>query len=156
MNENDLPRLTQQQQKFLLYYFSHGKNASEAYRYAYESKAKASNVWSEASKLLKNPKVTPWVEYYTANQQETIKNEVKYSAQECFNNLLELQKMAIESKDKNSNPNLNAAIKAEELKGKLGNLFKEKLTLETGDKFSLFMTKVEEKAQKLDGQNGDS
>lgn len=151
MNIEDLPKLTTQQQKFLLQYFSNGKNASEAYRYAYNCEGmKKTSIWVEASKLLKNPNVTLWIEYYTANQEEVITNEINYSAKECFENIKELQLIALESKDKNGNPNVNAAIKAEELKGKLGNHFKEKLTLEASNKFSLFMGKVEEKAQNLE------
>jgi len=75
-----LPELTAKQQSFLLRYFSNGENASEAYRFAFNSKAKDKTVWEESSKLLKNPKVTPWVEHYRKNQQQVIEEEIKYTA----------------------------------------------------------------------------
>ena len=50
-----LPKLTEQQNRFVLEYASNGNNASEAYRVAYDcSNTKAENVHSAASKLLKN------------------------------------------------------------------------------------------------------
>ena len=116
MNIENLPKLTSKEQKCLLRFFSNGKNASEAYRYAYDySKMKKASVYVEASKFLKNPKITLWIEYYTANQEEVISNEINYSAKECFENMKELQLIALTSKDKNGNTNINAAIKAEEL-----------------------------------------
>lgn len=126
MESENLPKLTQQQQNFLLRYFSNGKIASEAYRYAYNCEGmKDNSVWSEASKLLKNPKVAPWVEYYESNQKKTITDELNYTAKDCFAELKKLQKLAIKSKDRNGNPNINSAIKAVELKGKIAGVFKE-------------------------------
>lgn len=49
--------LTPKQEKFAQLYVELG-NASEAYRVAYDSKAKAEGVNVEASKMLKDPKIT--------------------------------------------------------------------------------------------------
>lgn len=127
MESENLPKLTQQQQNFLLRYFSNGKNASEAYRYAYNTKKmQSSSVWVEASKLLKNPKVTLWVEYYEANQKETIQEEVNYTAQQAFNELDELLIIALEGQGKLKDPNVSAATKIVELKNRLvGNFEKD-------------------------------
>lgn len=128
----NLPKLTEKQQTFLIRYFSNGKNASEAYRFAYNSNGNEKTVWTEASELLKNPKVSPWLEYYEQNCQEAITNELRYSAQDCFNELESLRVMAIESRDKYFNPNVNSAIKAVELKGKLAGHFKDKVEVSGG------------------------
>jgi len=132
MESENLPKLTLQQQNFLLCYFSNGKNASEAYRIAYNTEAKAKTVWENASKLLKNTKVAPWVEYYETNQQETITEELNYSAKQAFIELEELKRFSLESRDKQGNPNVNAAIKTVELKGKLAGLFKDKVEVSGG------------------------
>jgi len=126
--ESNLPNLTKGQQNFLLRYFhpDNGKNASEAYRYAFNaSKMKGNTVWKEASKLLNNPKVTPWVKYYEANQAEVMKDEINYSARDCFNELNNLLEIALEEQGKYKEPNLSAASKIIELKGRIGGAFKE-------------------------------
>ena len=51
--------------------------------------------------------------------QEAIKEEFKYTVKESFDFLCSIQNMAMNSLDKNGNPNLTALIKAEELKGKM-------------------------------------
>ena len=51
--------------------------------------------------------------------QEAIKEEFKYTVKESFDYLCNIQNMAMNSLDKNGNPNLTALIKAEELKGKM-------------------------------------
>lgn len=57
-SKEDRP-LTLKQEKFCQYYVDIEGNASEAYRMAYNtSKMKAESIWTEASQLLSNPKVT--------------------------------------------------------------------------------------------------
>jgi hypothetical protein len=51
--------------------------------------------------------------------KEVIKEEFKYTVKESFDYLCNIQNMAMNSLDKNGNPNLTALIKAEELKGKM-------------------------------------
>lgn len=88
----DLPKLTSKQQSFVMRYVVNGDNASEAYRFAYDCKAmKDENVNSEASKLLKNPKVTQWIEYYKSNVRKVCEEEVIYTAKEAFSELNDLQ-----------------------------------------------------------------
>ena len=64
------------------------------------------------------------IEEFEAIAQETIEKEFSYSIKESFKKLCEIQEMALNSLDKNGNPNLNALIKAEELKGKMFGLYK--------------------------------
>ena len=60
----DLPKLTDKQKIFVMRYVINGNNASEAYRFAYNAlRMSEESVNVEASRLLKNPKITPWINY---------------------------------------------------------------------------------------------
>ena len=90
---SDLPKLTQKQQAFVMRYILNGFNASEAYRYAFNCEGSSPQVVnSEGSKLLKNPKVTPWIDKFMANSQQVIEEEFKYSIKDAFDELNDLQK----------------------------------------------------------------
>lgn len=120
----ELPKLTSQQQKFVLRYIANGNNASEAYRYAYNCENMSEeSVNVEASRQLKNPKIAPWIEFAKKNAEEVFKKELNYSVKDCFNELNDLKTTALTAFDKNGNPNVNAAIKTVELKGKLAGFF---------------------------------
>ena len=132
LNENELPKLTTKQQKFVLRYLTNENNASEAYRFAYDcSNMTNEAVHTEASKLIKNPKVALWIKRATKNVEEVIKDEIKYSALDCFNELEEMKKLALCCVDKSGNPNVNSAIKTIELKGKLAGHFIDKHQVES-------------------------
>lgn len=63
-------KLTPKQEAFVLAYLKTG-NATEAYRSAYDVKSMSDeNVWSEASKLLKHPKVAPRLASIQAKVEE--------------------------------------------------------------------------------------
>lgn len=118
----DLPKLTEKQQQFVLYYSINGGNATEAYKKSYDCETMKNNSVSvEASKLLKNPKVALWIKHAENNIQKVFEDEIKYSAKDCFDELAEVQNRA--KKDKG---NYNQEIKAIELKGKLAGHFTEK------------------------------
>ena len=96
--ELELPKLTKKQQTFVMRYVVNGDNATEAYRYAYDCKLmKEENINSEASKLLKNPKVTQWIKLYKSNVQKVCQAEVIYTAKQAFSELNELQARCSES-----------------------------------------------------------
>ncbi len=119
---NDLPKLSSKQQKFVLFYLTNGNNASEAYRQSYDCKnSSKETIASEASKLLKNPNVTLWLEQAENNTKEVFNEEIKYSIKDCFDELAEVQDRA--RKDKG---NYTQEIKAIELKGKLAGHFIDK------------------------------
>lgn len=119
MTQQELPKLTQKQQTFVLHYTINGGNASEAYRKAYDCENMQDNsIAVEASKLLKNPNVTLWLNQANVNKQEVFKEELKYSVVDCFEELAEVQNRA--KKDKG---NYSQEIKAIELKGKLAGHF---------------------------------
>lgn len=126
--ENKLPKLTYKQQKFIMRYIQNGGNASEAYRYAYDCdnmSDKAINV--EASKMLKNPNITLWIEYYQGNVQDFINEEIMYSTNDAFQELEELQQ-----KSMRSSKTYNIAMKAVENKCKLKGLFTDKVEVSGG------------------------
>ena len=115
----ELPKLTSQQQKFVLNYLTNGNNASEAYKLSYDCKGSTpKTINEEASKLLKNPKITPWVKEAQKNAEEVFKNELNYSVKDCFNELIDLQERCrVQSKT------YNVEKGCIELKGKLAGFF---------------------------------
>ncbi len=124
---NDLPKISKKAQKFVSRYCTNGENGSEAYRFSYDaSNMKPNTVWKEASKLLNNPKVAPWIKYYKENAAETAKDEIDYSLQKAFSEANELLLMALEPQGKYKEPNIPTALKAFELKNRLkGNFEKD-------------------------------
>ena len=121
-----LPKLTEQQNRFVLAY-GNCRKPIEAFKQAYDcSNMNANTIYVEASRLLKNPKISPWIAYIEENSQKVAIEELNYSIRDCFDEVDEMKKIALESLDKSGNPNINAAIKAVELKGKLAGHFIEK------------------------------
>ena len=125
----ELPKLTDKQQMFVLKYVINGNNASEAYRSAYDcADMKDESINVEASKLLKNPKVSLWIEQANANVQQVFEDEIKYSAKDCFDELAEVQARA-----RKAGGNYQHEIKAIELKGKLAGRFTDKHQITGGN-----------------------
>lgn len=119
----DLPKLTDKQQQFVLRYAINGNNGAEAYRFAYDCEGSSeATINVEVNKLLKNPKVSLWIQQAENNVQQVFKDEIKYSALDCFNELDEVRLRAKNSlKSEYSNE-----LKAIELKGKLAGHFIDK------------------------------
>lgn len=108
--------LTAKQEKFC-HGVVKGLSYSDAYREAYDAdNMKPETINRKAKELIDNGNITARLKELRGKIEE----ELKYSAKESFNKLKELQDKA------EFNGNINAAIKAEELKGKLANLYKEK------------------------------
>ena len=119
---NDLPKLTTKQQQFVLHYSINGGNATEAYKKSYDcSGMKDTSINVEASKILKNPKVSLWIKQAESNVQQVFEDEIKYSAKDCFDELAEVQARA-----RKRTGNYSQEIKAIELKGKLAGHFVDK------------------------------
>ena len=118
-----LPKLTEQQNKFVMAW-ANCRKPIEAYKQAYDcSKMNPNTIYVEASRLMKNPKIAPWIEYIEESSQKVAIEELNYSIRDCFDEVDEMKRIALESLDKSGNPNINAAIKAVELKGKLAGHF---------------------------------
>lgn len=128
INKDNLPKLTDKEHSCLKRYLSNGYKKSEAYRYAYDcSRMNTASIYVEASKFFKNPKITLWLEYYKENTENAIQAELNYTALDYFNDCEELKLIALECKDKQGNPNVNAAIKADENKAKVCGLLKDQI-----------------------------
>lgn len=124
----DLPILTDKEHCCLKQYFINGYKKSEAYRYAYDcSNMKSASIYVEASKFFKNPKITLWLDYYRQNTTKVVQEELNYTALDYFNDCEEMKLIALECKDKNGNPNISAAIKADENKAKVCGLLKDQI-----------------------------
>ena len=118
----ELPKLTDKQEKFVLNYITNSNNATDAYRKSYDcTKMSDKSITVEASKLLKSPNVTLWLNQANCNVQEVFQEEIKYSVKDCFDELDEVRSRA--KKDKG---NYSQEIKAIELKGKLAGHFVDK------------------------------
>ena len=98
------------------------KLTDKAYRFAYDCEgSNEATINSEVNKLLKNPKITLWLNQAEANVQQVFKDEIQYSAKDCFEELDEVRRRAKEDKG-----NYNQELKAIELKGKLAGHFIDK------------------------------
>ena len=84
-------------------------------------------IHSEASKLLKHPKVAPWIEYYQKNVEDFIEQEINYSVNDAFQELEELQYLSMQS-----SKTYNVTIKAIENKCKLKKLLTDKIDISGG------------------------
>ena len=125
-------RLTGKQEKFCQK-VAEGLSYSDAYRAAYDAKGmKAETVHKRASELLENGEVTGRIE----GLKEKVEKKLVYTAAESFEKMDDLLKMAIKSGA------FNAAIKAEELKGKLANLYKPESSVNVNNKVVMPAVKV--------------
>ena len=122
----DLPKLTDKENNCLMRYLANGHIQNEAYRYAYECSNMSDNAVNvEASRFFKSPKITLWLDKFRANTHKTIQEQLNYDALKHFEELNEMKKAAMDCSDKYNNPNVSAALKAVELKGKLAGLYKD-------------------------------
>ena len=130
--------LTAKQEKFCQG-VAKGLSYSDAYREAYDTdNMKDETINRKAKELIDNGKIAARLKELRGKIEE----ELRYSARESFEKLKDLQRKA------ELNENINAAIKAEELKGKLANLYKEK-----EQNVNLSVTVMP--AVKIDGSNLD-
>lgn len=150
---DNLPMLTDQQNEFVRLYVLCGHNATEAYRLAYESTGKTSTCSVEGSKLLKNPKITLWIEHYKQTRKDIIDKEIEYTALEAFREFDELKIIALEETGKDGKPNIAAANKAVEMKCKLKGLLKEDATI--NNSVTVTMPDIEVNGEALEFKIGD-
>lgn len=125
-----IKKLTPKQEKFVEGIVS-GKNPSEAYRQAYKNNMTPKEISIDAQHQLKKPNIALAIEEKRKQQQE----ELIYTAKDSFLNLNFAQEKAIEQ------GNMNAYLKAEELKGKLLGLYTEKKDIELKGQQTIFVDK---------------
>lgn len=143
--------LTPKQEKFCREVAS-GKNLSDAYRSAYDcSKTKDNVVNVRACELMAKGNIKVRVKEFS----EKIEEKLIYSAVQSFNKLTEIQEKALNNKkvilgrgEENAlyveDPDFTAAVKTEELKGKLAGLYVDKQVLTFGDMAEEDINEVEE------------
>lgn len=147
---NDLPKLTEKENKCLMLWLTNGRKQSEAYKGAYDCSNMSDNaIYVESSRFFKNPKITQWIDYYLKNTQQTLQEQLDYNAKKHFEELNEMKMLAMECRDKYQNPNVNVALKAVELKGKLAGLYQESREENENGTVNVMGT------IKIDGQNID-
>lgn len=153
MQNESLPTLTKQQSDFVMQYIKNN-NATESYRIAYNSGGSTATCCVEGSRLLKNPKITLWIDHYRKTIQEHIEQEIKYSVDDAFRECDELKIIALESRDKEGRPNVAAANKAVEMKIKLKGLMKDDNAI--NNQIVMQMNDVEINGEALKLEIGDS
>ena len=125
-----MDKLTLKQEKFVQEYLSNGGNATQAYEVAYPgTKMTKKQIGIEAFKKLQNPKIS----LVLKNYQEEVKETVLYTAEKSFNKLNELLALALCPDGENGRMNLQAALKAEELNGRLVGLYTERIEAKVGE-----------------------
>lgn len=124
-------RLTAKQQKFVNE-ICKGVKPSQAYINSYgKNNSTLKTISVEASRLLKNPNVSLAID----ENYKKIQEKFSYSREESFRKIQEIQQKAFEYRQEAvtkdgavvvlNNPDLRTALKAEELKGKLVNLYSD-------------------------------
>ena len=125
-----MDKLTLKQEKFVQEYLSNGGNATQAYKVAYDAENTSSKTINEnASRMLANSKIKARLNEYQEKTQET----VLYTAEKSFNKLDELLELALTPEGESGRINLQAALKAEELKGRLVGLYTERVEAKVGE-----------------------
>ena len=152
MSDN-LPKLTNNESDFVELYWFKGLTGTEAYRQAYKSRGSTATCCVEASRLLKNPKITPWIEYFKQTKEQYIKDKIEYSIDDAFRECDELKTIALESTGKDGKPNVSGAIKAVEMKVKLKGLLSD--DAQFNNNVIVHMSEVEVNGEKLDLKVGD-
>ncbi len=153
----ELPKLTDKENKCMMRYLVNGHVQNEAYRYGYDcSNMSDKSVDVEASRFFKNPKITLWLDKFRDNTHKTIQEVLKYDALKHFAELDEMKQLALGCRDKYSNPNVNAALKSVELKGKLAGLYKDEKEEMTGNNTVTVMGSISLDGKKLDFNVGEA
>jgi len=143
--DNSLPKLTYKQQKFVLRYIQNGGNASEAYRCAYDCAGMSpASINVEASKLLKNPKISLWIDYYRKNVQDYIEEEINYTIDDAFQEFEDLQQKCMKS-----SKTYGLALKAIENKCKLKGHYKDCAVNISGPTVQMGSVEIDGKELKL-------
>lgn len=118
-----IKKLTPKQQKFVDNIIS-GKNPSEAYKDAYKNNMTPKEISIEAQHQLKNTSISLAIEEH----KNKVKEKLVYTAEDSFKNLEFAQSKAMEQL------NIQAYLKAEELKGRLLGLYTEKKEVDVNAK----------------------
>lgn len=129
--EKNKKRLTPKQEKFCQN-IAKSMTFSEAYKKAYNPPTMSQDsIYVEANKTMKNPKIAQRIQELKQQAEE----EIKYTARDSFLNLELAQSEAL------NQGNIQAYLKAEELKGKLLGLYTEKRDIDIKGQQTIFVDK---------------
>lgn len=116
-NADELPELTSQQMEFVRHLLD-GKTATDAYRAAYSTENMLANtIWSAASKLRSDYKVSAWLGAARMANLGT----AKMSLEGHLTELERLKEIAVNT------GNVGAAVQAEQLRGKASGYYVEQI-----------------------------
>lgn len=116
--------LTPKQEAFAVAYAVEGMNQTEAYRHAYDTSGMAATtIWPMASILRRSPKVAQRI----AELQGATVRRAAYTADDHMDRLAELAAEALKEGQ------VSAAVKAEELRGKVAGLHIERSLISVED-----------------------
>ena len=116
-------------------------SGKKAYPAAIEAGYSLNYAKSQSDKLLE--KCRKQIEELKPTVQQAIKEEFKYTVQESFRKLNEIQKLALLQDAKGNFNNLTAAIKAEELKGRMYGVYEADNSQKTPDSLTINVIKKE-------------
>lgn len=118
----DLPKITPKEQQFIIHYLTDCEgNKSAAYRKAYDCKSSSERtIWTEASRVYSNPRVSLWIGHYKQILQKHVEEEIKYTRNDLFEELGRIQ-----AKTEDNQKTVATALKCVELKAKASGLLKE-------------------------------
>lgn len=134
IDPNELPRITSKQEAFVEGLVQ-GKSASDAYRAAYDCSSMAEpTVWSEASRLRSNPKVSAWLRHY----QRIGMDEARLTIGEHLAELARGREMAL------ALGQASAAVQAEHYRGKAVGLYEDRLHLSASISDADLIGRIEE------------
>jgi phage terminase small subunit len=87
-------KLTEKQAKFVKTYLANGRNGAGAYETAYDTTMSSKNCSIEANKLLRNPKITPYVERAEERLEAGMERAIETYGVSRERNVAELARMA--------------------------------------------------------------
>ena len=120
-----------QQEKFAQVIALEEKNQTDAYKIAYPTSLTwaDNSVWNKACLLASNAKVVQRIEELKAALTDKAIKKALYTVEESFKELERLKELAIANTGTTGKADMSAAIKAEELRGKLARLYEESITI---------------------------
>jgi hypothetical protein len=114
----------------------------EPYRACIE--AGYSESYAHSNSHILRDKYVKEIEELKPAMKEAIKEEFKYTVIESFKKLNEIQELALREDEKGNYTNLNAAIKAEELKGRMYGVYEADNSQKTPDLLEIKVVRKEE------------
>lgn len=135
--------ITKKQLDFAREYVLTG-NASEAYRRAYNAENMNNDtIRVKACNLLKQDNIRITVEALNAVAQREIENNFKYDVLTSFKKLEDIQSLALKPSGKFKTLDLQSALRAEEMKGRLYGLYVEKKEIDNKISFTDFLNELD-------------